>query len=329
MDRATNKHRATIKVVLADGDTYTSQALRNALTNEGYGDVRAVARLFALRDVMMAAMVDLLVLDVDLPDGNALGLVRDIRQGKLGRNPFLPIILLTWASEPKVVQRAVNSGIDLILVKPVSPVQLFSRIDGLVANRKPFVVTADYVGPDRRDHDLSGPAERYDVPNTLRDKMEGRQVDAAALSDKIDAALHELNARRLAQAVEKFACSIEIVCRAIEADEITDELEDEFDDLCRVARDIADIGGPDIRKLCKPLLKVLHTVRADIDEIDPKQAELLEPLSSTIVLAAGQMLSRHRVMDEIDRTLSSIASEAHPDEAVAKAAPAGTWVLSR
>ena len=159
--------------------------------------------------------------------------------------------------------------------------------------------------------------------------MEGRQVDAAALSDKIDAALHELNARRLAQAVEKLACSIEIVCRAIEADEITDELEDEFDDLCRVARDIADIGGPDIRKLCKPLLKVLHTIRADIDEIDLKQAELLQPLSSTIVLAAGRMLSRDRVRDEIDRTLASIASEAHPNEAVAEAAPAATWVLSR
>lgn len=317
MDRAIIKQRAAIKIVLADGDTYTSQGLRNALTNEGYGDVRTVARLFALRDVMMAAMFDLLVLDVDLPDGNALGLVKDIRQGRLGRNPFLPIIMLTWTSDPAFVQRAVNSGIDLILVKPVSPARLFSRIDGLVAHRKPFVVTADYVGPDRRGHDTPGSAQHYDVPNTLRDKMEGRQVDAAALSDKIDAALHELNARRLAQAVEKLACSIEIVCRAIEADEITDELEDEFDDLCRVARDIADIGSPDIRKLCKPLLKVLHTIRADIDEIDPKQAGLLQPLSSTIVLAAGQMLSRHRVMDEIDRNRSSVA----PD--------APTWALSR
>jgi DNA-binding response OmpR family regulator len=326
MDRAANKHRATIKVVLADGDTYTSQALRNALTNEGYGDVRAVARLFALRDVMMTAMADLLVLDVDLPDGNALGLVRDIRQGRLGRNPFLPIILLTWASEPRVVQRAVNSGIDLILVKPISPVQLFSRIDGLVAHRKPFVVTADYVGPDRRDHGMSGPAERYDVPNTLRDKMEGRQIDPAALSDRIDAALNELKQRQFSQAVEKFAGAIDVVCPAIEADEITDELEDEFDDLCRLTRDIADIGGPDVRKLCKPLLKVLHTIRADIDEVDPKQAELLRPLADTVLLAANRTLSFHPVMAEIDQALSSIApEEAEEDDALR----AATWGLSR
>jgi hypothetical protein len=77
------------------------------------------------------------------------------------------------------------------------------------------------------------------------------------------------------------------------------------------------------------LLKVLYTIRADIDEIDPKQAELLQPLSSTILLAAGQALSRRRVMDEIDRTLSSIAPEAQPNEAVAEAVPAETWVLSR
>jgi DNA-binding response OmpR family regulator len=325
MDRTSNKHRGSIKVVLADGDIYTSQGLRNALTNEGYGEVRAVARLFALRDVMMATMVDLLVLDADLPDGNALGLVRDIRRGRLGRNPFLPIILMTWTSEPLVVQRAVNSGIDLILVKPVSPARLFSRIDGLVAHRKRFVVTADYIGPDRRGDDVAGAAQHYDVPNTLKDKMEGRQVDPAALADTIDAALHELNTKRLAQAVEKFAGSIEEVCRAIAADEITDDLEEEFDDLCRVAKDIADMGGPEIRKLCKPLLKVLHTIRADIDEIDPRQAERLRPLSDTVLLAANRALSLHPVMAEIDRALSSIA----PDEVEENAARAAAWVLSR
>ncbi|MGH6913623.1 MAG: response regulator, partial [Geminicoccales bacterium] len=265
MDRATIKHRTSIKIVLADGDTYTSQGLRNALANEGYRDVRTVARLATLRDVMMTAMVDLLVLDVDLPDGDAIGLVKDIRRGKLGRNPFLPIILLTWASAPHVVRRAVNSGVDLILVKPLSPVQLFARIDGLAEHRRPFVVTPDYVGPDRRGQEEPDTAERYDVPNTLKEKLEGRPVDSAALADRIDAALQQINASRLAQAGMKLASAIEVVCRAVEADEITDEIEDEVTGLYRLARNIAGLGDPDIRKLCKPLLKILNTMRADID----------------------------------------------------------------
>ena len=313
MDRATAKHRAAVKIVLADGDTYTSQGLRNALANEGYCDVRTIARLTALRDVMMTATVDLLVLDVDLPDGNAVGLVRDIRQGRLGRNPFLPIILLTWASEPKVVQRVVNSGVDLILVKPLSPAQLFSRIDGLIADRKPFVVTADYVGPDRRAQAAPNPVQRYDVPNTLKDKLEGRPVDTAALADRIDEALQAMNTSRLAQAGVKLASAIDAVCRTVEADDITDDLFDELDDLCRLARGIAGLGGPDIRKLCKSLLEILNRMRADIDDIDPKQLELLRPLARSIVLAANPGLSLHPVTDEINRALASLAPKTHRD----------------
>lgn len=322
MDRATLRHRAAIKVVVADGDTYTAQGLRNALTNEGYSDVRTVARLATLRDVMIAAMVDLLVLDAELPDGNASGLVRDVRRGRLGRNPFLPIILLTWASEPKAVQCAVNSGVDLILVKPLSPAQLFSRIEGLVADRKPFVVTADYIGPDRRSQENAEAAGRYDVPNTLKDKMEGRPVDVAALSGRIDVALQQMNASRLAQAGMKLAGGVDVVCRAVETDEITDDLEDELDDLCRLVRSIGILGGPGVRKLCRSLLKILKTMRADIDEIDTKQAELLRPLSRSILLAANQTLPFNPVTDEIDRAVSSLGPTPRNDDTAEETLPA-------
>ncbi len=257
--------------------------------------------------------MDLLVLDLDLPDGSALGVVQEIRQGRLGRNPFLPIILLTWARQPKVLQRAVSSGIDLILVKPVSPAQLFSRIDGLVAQRRPFIVTADYVGPDRRGHAMSGDAQRYEVPNTLKEKLEGRQADPAALADKIDTVLQEVNASRVSQAGAKLAGALDEAIRAIEADEITDELEDALDALCRMARDIARIGDAEIRDTCKALLKILHTMRADIDEIQPEQADPLRPLANAILFAANRARSLHPVVEEIDRTLSAVATDAAPE----------------
>ena len=54
MERTAARFRAMVKVVMADGDTYMCQGLRNALTNEGYRDVRTVSRLTALRDVLVA-----------------------------------------------------------------------------------------------------------------------------------------------------------------------------------------------------------------------------------------------------------------------------------
>lgn len=321
MERMAMKHRASVKIVVADSDTYTCQGLRNALADDGYCDVRAVGRLAVLRDILATAIVDLLVLDIDPPDGDAIDLVRDIRRGKIGRNPFLPIILLTWASAPDVVLRVVSSGVDLILVKPLSPAQLFSRIDGLIADRKPFVVTADYMGPDRRSREKPQDTQFYDVPNTLKDKVEGRPVDPTALSAQINVALQAMNSSRMAQAGLKLASSIDGLCRRFESG----TAQDNYDEIARIGqltRDIAGLGGPDIRNLCKSLIKTLNQIGDNADAVDVKQIELLRPLAQSILLAANPELSLHPVMDEINRVLSAFA----PKEAAAGKAEAAAEV---
>jgi DNA-binding response OmpR family regulator len=313
MERTPAKHRANISVVIADSRAYMSQALRNALVNEGYHDVQTFGRLGALRDAMKASLADLLVLDVDLPGGDSLALVRDIRHSRVGRNPFLPVILLTWASDPDVVERAVGSGVDLILVKPLSAAQLFSRIDGLVADRKPFVVTADYVGPDRRGHPKQPQAKLFSVPNTLKDKMEGKQVDPAELSDQINAALQDMNASRLAQAGAKLSALIEDMCGILESGKSLDSTEYELAQIGRIARSIAILGGDDIGKLCGSLMMIVNTMRSDPAAVDARQIELLRPLSHSILCAANPRLMPSPVMDEITRTVSSFVPDGRPD----------------
>lgn len=313
MERTPARYRAAVKVVIADADTYMGQGLRNALTSEGYQDVRAVARFFALRDAMLTTMTDLLVLDADLPDGDAIAFVKEIRHGRIGRNPFLPIILVTWANEPAAVQRAVGSGVDLILVKPLSAAQLFSRIDALVADRKPFVVTAEYMGPDRRGREMESDTQLYDVPNTLKDKIEGRTVDPAVLTDQINDALQEMNRSRLAQAGLKLAGMVDGICRAFAARQFSDEVADDLGQVGRIARSIAGLGGADIGKLCKSLIKIVQSLNGDIGAADPKQIELLRPLSRSILLAANPKLAKRPVIDEIDRTLAAFVPKKRPE----------------
>ena len=313
MERTPAKHRANISVVIADSRASMSQALRNALVNEGYRDVQTFGRLAALRDAMKGSLADLLVLDVDLPGGDSLELVRDIRHSRIGRNPFLPVILLTWASDPDVVERAVSSGVDLILVKPLSAAQLFSRIEGLVADRKPFVVTADYVGPDRRGHPKQAQPKLFSVPNTLKDKMEGRLVDPAELLDQINAALQDMNASRLAQAGAKLSGLIEDVCRTLESGKSLDRAEYELAQIGRIARSVAILGGDDVGKLCGSLLMIVNTMRSDPDVVDAKQIELLRPLSHSILCAANPRLVPSPVMDEITRTVSDYMPDGRPD----------------
>src|SRR3546814_17007040 len=93
---------------------------------------------------------DLIFMDAAMPEGNPADTVHDLRHGSLGSNPFVPIIIATWDASRSVVHRIIDCGADDVLIKPLSPQSISGRIQALADNRKPFVVTAHYIGPDRR-----------------------------------------------------------------------------------------------------------------------------------------------------------------------------------
>src|SRR3546814_19838847 len=55
-----------------------------------------------------------------MPEGDAVALVSDLRHGRLGVNPYLPIILTSWESDKPLVRRVVDAGADDLQVKPLS-----------------------------------------------------------------------------------------------------------------------------------------------------------------------------------------------------------------
>ena len=50
-----------------------------------------------------------------MPDGSTGEFVRDVRNGNLGINPFIPIIAVTWDANMDVVKEAVDAGVDELL----------------------------------------------------------------------------------------------------------------------------------------------------------------------------------------------------------------------
>jgi hypothetical protein len=262
-----------------------------------------------VREIIAARMVDLLVLDVDLPDGDAVALVRDIRRGKVGRNPFVSVIFVTRESESEVIRRAVNSGVDLILIKPLSAGRLFARIDRLVADRKPFIVTGDYVGPDRRNRPLAirsfgdAPNMLYDVPNTLKDKLEGRKVSTSALSGEIEATMQRMNGRRLEEAALQLGENVDAICRAFGTGVDREDMDYALAQASYAAREIANLGNIEIVKLCASLKEIIDAIRADPDGVAPKQVALLEPLAASIRIGSSAGAKRDPVIEEISQVL--------------------------
>lgn len=305
------RNRAFVKVLMADSDTYIRQAFSNALSAEGYRDIRTLSRLSLLRDVLTATVPDLVILDCEMPDGDAIELVREIRNGQLGRNPFVPIILTVWESDGISIDEAVNSGVDLILAKPLAPAQLFARIDALVAERKPFVVTADYIGPDRRERISPNDENSFDVPNTLRDKVAGTPIDEEALSAHIESTLKGINSSRLQQGSLQLACQVEVLIRAFSAGKVGKSTRQHIGRIITSTEDIVmrvqNTEFEQLKGLCESLINVAREVYRRPKKADQKQVDLMRPLSQSILVSTNPELKSQLPAEEIESMVSNYA----------------------
>jgi len=274
-------------ILLADGDAYMRQSFRNALNNDGYRNIRAISRLSLLTEILNTTGADLLILDVNMPDGDATELVRDIRSGKVGRNPFIAIIMTSWRSDRDLVRRVIDSGADTLLVKPLAPAQLFSRIERIVNGRNLFVVTADYFGPDRRDRLNTVGSTRFQVPNTLKDKLEGRSIDTDSLNMEIAALMAEMNETRLISASYQIAFLISMVIIAFDEGTITSETKSQLGRIITIVEDaiprIVETQFAGIADDFQALLQIVEKIYVRPRRADRNLVAQLKPLASAIL----------------------------------------------
>lgn len=106
---------------------------------------------------------DLVIVDIKLRDESGLDFVRWLRDQGVSQIPFVPVIVVSSFSGRRQINEAINAGIDEFLVKPFRPIDLARRIDAVTYNRREFIHTPSYFGPDRRRFDnpsFTGPYRR-------------------------------------------------------------------------------------------------------------------------------------------------------------------------
>ena len=176
-------------------------ATRAALFTLGFRKIETVATLDAFTEAVRRRPPDLALCEAQGADTALCKTIQELRQGSQGFNPFIVIIVTAWEKSGALVTRVVNSGADDLLLRPFSTTLLGQRIEAHVERRKGFVVTTDYVGPDRRK-DLSRPSnvELFDPPNSLKMKAKERlsaEQATARLDSELKAARELLNSEKL------------------------------------------------------------------------------------------------------------------------------------
>lgn len=120
------------EILLLEDDTTLGRGIQLVLQDPDV-TIALTGTLSQAREMLAQKKFDLLILDVNLPDGSALDLLREVRQGEA-----VPVILLTANDLEMDVVTGLESGADDYITKPFSLAILRARVNAQLRRRVKF-----------------------------------------------------------------------------------------------------------------------------------------------------------------------------------------------
>lgn len=109
------------KILIVDDSATIRQAVRIPLQKTDYLCIEAVDGVDA-RNKLATETVDLIITDINMPNLDGFGLIKEVRQSAKSR--FTPIVILTTESSEEMRKRGKAAGASGWIVKPFQPDQL-------------------------------------------------------------------------------------------------------------------------------------------------------------------------------------------------------------
>lgn len=101
-------------------------------------------------DILKTDVVDLLVIDCEMPGMDGHELVRWLRRSALEPNAYIPVIMTAGHVRRSKVGDVRDCGANFLITKPFSVRTFLERIIWVAQDDRPFVEAGGYFGPDRR-----------------------------------------------------------------------------------------------------------------------------------------------------------------------------------
>ncbi|MEM6625416.1 MAG: response regulator [Pseudomonadota bacterium] len=118
----------------------------------GFG-ARRLHKTSRSEDAMTAArerQFDLFIVDNELAEDRGVEFIRWLRRDATTGNAHAAIIVPSGRASRSEVLRLRDAGAHCVIGRPLSPETVMSHIKRVVRGDREFVVSDDYVGPDRR-----------------------------------------------------------------------------------------------------------------------------------------------------------------------------------
>ncbi|MCC6912146.1 MAG: hypothetical protein IT566_00475, partial [Rhodospirillaceae bacterium] len=158
-------------------------------------------------------------------------------------------------------------------------------------NRQPFIVTNDYLGPERRTASPSRPSNirQLDVVNTLRDTIEGRRMSPGELIRAVQANMNEVMAARLDSNGLKLAWVCGTILKAYQEKRIDPALHEQILVLVGVLEDAGRtahaLREPDLSAICIQMARQVEEMAEEYANPTSLQLGTIEKLSKAFDMA--------------------------------------------
>ncbi|MBB3953108.1 response regulator transcription factor [Novosphingobium sediminicola] len=126
-------------ILLVDDDAALTQMLAEYLEGEGFA-CRAVHNVAGGREAALSGLYDAVILDVMLPGGNGIDLLRHIRG-----TSDVPVIMLTAKSNDTERVIGLELGADDYVAKPYFPPELVARLRAVLRRPARRAANGDYL----------------------------------------------------------------------------------------------------------------------------------------------------------------------------------------
>ena len=215
---------ADIQMLLAIENPMVRKGLRDGLYTVGISKVVDVIHKDNFHDTLRDNNFDLIIMTPELEGHFIANFITQMRNGQLGRHPFAMTMILLPVADREILGKIIDCGPDDLLLMPVAPNQVVARVEAMTQQRKPFIVTQDYTGPDRRKEKRPGTEEipLLEVPNPLQAKVSGMAPEV--LDAKLTEGASRLNAAKLGRYIVQMNWldrSIRNLLAADQVDEMT------------------------------------------------------------------------------------------------------------
>jgi DNA-binding response OmpR family regulator len=305
----------TAEVLVYDPVSANRNASRAALYTIGFRRIETVATIDAFVESVRRRPPDLTLCEAQGFENELCDTIQSLRQGVTTYNPFIIIIVTAWEQTGALVTRVLNSGADDLLLRPFSTATLAARIRSHIDRRKGFVVTTDYIGPDRRRDDVrASNVNIFEPPNSLRMKAHERLTSEEAtqrLDRELKLARDVLSAEKLRRDAFQLCVLWRLMQEKVPASEsFTVDLMKLREKARAISRRCLDTEYEKAIEWCESVLAAVEGLEVGIDR--NASMHMLGHASLNLSTAFTPEKTEQEHLEEVDKTVAVIKARMAP-----------------